>query len=155
MVLIAIVPNVVPLLILSGTMGILGISMKMSTAILFTIAFGIAVDDTIHFLSRLKTELKDGKSILYAIKRTYMTSGKAMIITTLILCIGFGVLGISSFQAVKMIGLMVSYTLFFALVCDLVLLPALIVLFYRDKKHKTLKEGITEEDEDPIQPSSN
>jgi hypothetical protein len=54
-----------------------------------------------------------------------------------------------------MIGLMVSYTLFFALVCDLVLLPALIVLFYRDKKHKTLKEGITEEDEDPIQPSSN
>lgn len=155
MVLIAIVPNVVPLLILSGTMGILGISMKMSTAILFTIAFGIAVDDTIHFLSRLKTELKEGKSILYAIKRTYMTSGKAMIITTLILCIGFGVLGISSFQAVKMIGLMVSYTLLFALICDLVLLPALIVLFYRDKKHKTLKEGITEEDEDPIQPSSN
>lgn len=158
MVLIAIVPNVVPLLILSGTMGMLGISMKMSTAILFTIAFGIAVDDTIHFLSRLRTELKAGKSILYAIKRTYMTSGKAMIITTLILCVGFGVLGVSSFQAVKMIGIMVSYTLFFALVCDLVLLPALIVLFYRDKKHKTLKDGIDEEEEgkpliDPSSPS--
>jgi predicted RND superfamily exporter protein len=148
MIIIAIVPNIVPLLVLSGTMGMLGISMKMSTAILFTIAFGIAVDDTIHFLSRFRTELKAGKSILYAIKRTYMTSGKAMIITTLILCIGFGVLGVSSFQAVKMIGLMVSYTLLFALICDLVLLPALIVLFYRDNKHKTLKDGIDEGNED-------
>ncbi len=156
MVLIAIVPNIVPLLVLSGTMGMLGISMKMSTAILFTIAFGIAVDDTIHFLSRFRTELKAGKSILYAIKRTYMTSGKAMIITTLILCIGFGVLGVSSFQAIKMIGLMVSYTLLIALICDLVLLPVLIVIFYRDKKHKTLQEGIDEgEDSKPlIDPSS-
>jgi predicted RND superfamily exporter protein len=151
MVVIAIVPNVVPLLVLSGTMGMLGIHMKMSTAILFTIAFGIAVDDTIHFLSRLRTELRADKSILYAIKRTYMTSGKAMIITTLILCIGFGVLGVSSFQAVKMIGIMVSYTLFFALVCDMVLLPALIVIFYRDKKHKTLKDGLNDEEGNEVE----
>lgn len=139
MIIIGIIPNIVPLLVLSGTMGILGINMKMSTAILFTVAFGIAVDDTIHFLSRFKLELSKNKSILYALKRTYLTSGKAMIITTILLIIGFGVLGLSSFYAVQVIGSMTSYALFFALVCDLIFLPVLIVLFYRDKTHKKLE----------------
>lgn len=133
MVLIGLIPNLIPLLILSGTMGYLGISMKMSTAILFTVAFGIAVDDTVHFLSKLRMEKRNEKSLLYAIKRTYLTTGKAMIIMTLLLCVGFCVLALSSFQALKIVGTMISFTLFFAMINEMILMPVLIMKFYKDK----------------------
>jgi predicted RND superfamily exporter protein len=133
MVLIGLIPNLIPLLILSGTMGYLGINMKMSTAILFTVAFGIAVDDTVHFLSKLRMEKRNEKSLLYAIKRTYLTTGKAMIIMTLLLCVGFCVLALSSFQALKIVGTMISFTLFFAMINEMILMPVLIMMFYKDK----------------------
>jgi predicted RND superfamily exporter protein len=133
MVLIGLIPNLIPLLILSGTMGYLGISMKMSTAILFTVAFGIAVDDTVHFLSKLRMEKRNEKSLLYAIKRTYLTTGKAMIIMTMLLCVGFCVLALSSFQALKVVGTMISFTLFFAMVNEMILMPVLIMMFYKDQ----------------------
>lgn len=133
MVLIGLIPNLIPLIILSGTMGYLGITMKMSTAILFTVAFGIAVDDTVHLLSKLRMEKREEKSLLYALKRTYLTTGKAMIIMTLLLCAGFGVLAMSSFQALKTVGTMISFTLFFAMINEMILMPVLIMLFYKDK----------------------
>lgn len=145
MVLIGIVVNIIPLVFLSGTMGYLGVSMKLSTAILFTIAFGIAVDDTIHFLSKLKMEMRNEKHVLYALKRTFLTTGKAMIITSILLCTGFLVLGLSSFQAVKMIGVMVSFTLFVALMCDMIILPVLIMVFYANKKKKEAPRPVLEE----------
>ena len=74
------------LVTIAGIMGLMGVELKISTAIIFTIAFGIAVDDTIHFLGKYKFELMKGKSPLYALKRSYLTTGKAMILTTLILC---------------------------------------------------------------------
>jgi predicted RND superfamily exporter protein len=114
-------------------MGYLGITMKMSTAILFTVAFGIAVDDTVHLLSKLRMEKREEKSLLYALKRTYLTTGKAMIIMTLLLCAGFGVLAMSSFQALKTVGTMISFTLFFAMINEMILMPVLIMLFYKDK----------------------
>lgn len=144
MVLIGVLVNIIPLVFLSGSMGYFGVSMKMSTAILFTIAFGIAVDDTIHFVSKIKMEMRDNKSVLYALKRTFLTTGKAMIITSILLCSGFMVLGLSSFQAVKMIGFMVALTLFFALICDLILLPVLIMMFYRVKNKKVALEPLEE-----------
>lgn len=134
--LISIVPNVLPLIFIAGIMGFTGIELKTTTAIIFTIAFGIAVDDTIHFLGKFKYELMKGHSKLYALKRSYLTTGKAMILTTLILCAGFLLLVFSSFLGTFYMGLMLCITLFVALVADLTILPVLLLVFYNPKKKK-------------------
>jgi hypothetical protein len=139
-IIISIIPNILPLILVAGIMGYFGIALKTSTAIIFTIAFGIAVDDTIHFLGKFKTELSKGRSKIYALKRSYITTGKAMILTTLILCSGFLLLLMSSFLGTFYMGLLLSLTLFFALILDLTLLPVLLMLFYKPK-NKKIKEG--------------
>lgn len=134
MIFIALIPNILPLLIIGGLMGFTGIDLKVSSSIIFTIAFGIAVDDTIHFLSRFRIELDKGKSKLYALKRSYLSTGKAIFLTTLVLCMGFAGMISSSFQSVFVIGLLTTITLFTALIFDLFLLPFLIVAFYQTPK---------------------
>lgn len=136
-VLIALVPNVLPLIMLAAILGYLGIQLKVSTAIIFTISFGIAVDDTIHFMSKLKLELNKGKNFLYALKRTYLSTGRAIILTTLILCSGFLLLMFSDFLGTFYIGLLISCTLFFALLADLFFLPVLLLIFYKKKDQST------------------
>ncbi len=135
-VLITMVTNLFPLLFIAGLMGFAGIELKTSTAIIFTIAFGIAVDDTIHFLGKFKYELLKGKGKLYALKRSYLTTGKAMILTTLILCAGFLLLIFSDFLGTLYLGVLMCITLFVALIADITLLPVLLLLFYRPKKRK-------------------
>jgi len=137
MILITLIPNVIPLLLVAGIMGTLGITLKLSSSVIFTVAFGIAVDDTIHFISKLKMELAKGKSKLYAIKRTYFSTGKAIIITTLILISGFLTLLWSSFGGTYYIGLFVGLTLLFALIIDLTLLPVFILLFYKQGEQES------------------
>ena len=114
-------------------MGIAGIELKISTSIVFSIAFGIAVDDTIHFISKLKFELSQGSSVFYAVKRTYLSTGKAIIITSLLLVGGFSTLLLSNFQGTFYLGFLVSLTLFVAVFADLLLLPVLVVMFYKKK----------------------
>lgn len=135
-VLIALIPNVLPLLAIGGVMGFSGMDLKVSTSIIFTIAFGIAVDDTIHFMSKLKMELNKGKSLLYALKRTYISTGKAIVVTSIILCSGFISLVFSTFASTFYVGVLVSITLFFAVLADLTLLPALLIDFYKPKRIK-------------------
>ncbi|HEY1040323.1 MAG TPA: MMPL family transporter, partial [Bacteroidia bacterium] len=89
MVLVFILPNFIPMLIIAGFMGFAGIELKAATSLVFSIAFGIATDDTIHFISRFKIELGYGKSLMYAFKRTYFETGKPIILTTFILIGGF------------------------------------------------------------------
>ncbi len=134
MVFITLIPNVIPLIIIAGIMGYFGITLKLSTSIVFTIAFGIAVDDTLHFISKFRLELAKGKSKLYALKRTYLSTGKALIITSIILSGGFLTLILSDFGGTFYTGLLVSLTLVFALVIDLTLLPVLITIFYKTGK---------------------
>jgi len=134
--LISIVPNIIPLVVIAGVMGYVGVELKISTAIIFTIAFGIAVDDTIHLLGKFKYELLKGRSKVYALKRSYMTTGKAMILTTFILCAGFALLIFSSFLGTFYLGVMLCIALFVALIADLTLLPVLILLFYKPRKKK-------------------
>jgi len=133
-VLVSLIANILPLLVVAGVMGLTGLSMKLSTTIVFTIAFGIAVDDTIHFLSKLRIELRKGKSMLYAIKSTYLSAGKAIVLTSLVLCGGFLTLSLSSFLGTFYLGLLVSITLFMAVLSDLFLLPALLILTARKPK---------------------
>jgi predicted RND superfamily exporter protein len=123
---ILLIPNVIPLVWMLGLMFLLGIEFKLTTAILFSIAFGIAVDDTIHFMSKLKTELSTGKSLHYAIKRTFIEAGRAIILTSVILVMGFGLLAFSQFGVTHFTGLLISFTLVFALAADLFLLPVLL-----------------------------
>jgi hypothetical protein len=105
MIPLTILPNLFPLLIVAGIMGFTGIPLKVSTSIIFNIAFGIAVDDTIHFLARVRSLLGEGLSVNYAVKRTFLTTGKAMIVTTLILSGGFLTLIFSDFLGTHYIGL--------------------------------------------------
>lgn len=134
MMIISLVPNIFPLVFIGGLMGYLGVDLKISTAIIFTIAFGIAVDDTIHLLGKFKYELMKGKGVVYALRRSYLTTGKAMILTTLILCSGFLLLVFSSFLGTFYLGIMLCLALIMALIADLTVLPVLILLFYKPKK---------------------
>lgn len=133
MVILTIIPNLIPLVIVGGIMGGIGIPLKVSTSIVFNIAFGIAVDDTIHFLARVRTFLREGLSPIYAVKRTFLTTGKAMVVTTLILSGGFLTLILSDFLGTYYIGLLISLTLFIALIAEMLISPLIIFYFYRKK----------------------
>ena len=134
MALIAIIPNLLPIIFIGGLMGLLGIELKSSTSIIFTIAFGIATDDTVHFLGRLKLELLKGKSMLYALKRTYLSTGKAVVVTSLILAAGFMTLMTSGFESTFLFGLLVSITILIAVLTDLLLFPLLVIWLIKNKK---------------------
>lgn len=142
MIIVTLIPNLIPLLIIAGIMGLFGIYLKLSTSIIFTIAFGIAVDDTIHFISKLKIELDKGKSLLYAVKNTFLYTGKAIIITSLILAGGFLTLIFSTFGGTFYTGLLVSLTLVFAVIADLCLLPVLLLMVFKNKAAKRIEKGM-------------
>lgn len=131
---VALIPNILPLVITSGFMGFTGIDLKISTSIIFIIGFGIAVDDTIHLLSRYRVELARGRHVLYALKRSYLSGGKAIILASVIILSGFITMIGSSFQSILYIGLLITILLFSALLSDLFLLPALIIITSKKKK---------------------
>ena len=134
MVLVFIIPNIIPLIIIGGIMGFAGIELKAATSLVFSIAFGIATDDTIHFISRLKIELGYGKSLVYAFKRTYFETGKPIVLTTFILLGGFMSLMLSSFQSTFYFGFLICITVIVAVAADMFLLPVLLFLIYGKKK---------------------
>lgn len=134
MVVVFIIPNLVPLAVIAGLMGYLGIELKSATSLVFSIALGIATDDTIHFISRLKIELAYGKSLLYAFKRTFFETGKPILLTTFILCGGFISLMSSNFQSIYYFGFLICVTIVIALIADLLLLPVLLFWLYGKQK---------------------
>lgn len=134
MVIVFIVPNLIPLLVIAGIMGFMGIELKSATALVFSIALGIATDDTIHFISRLKIELAYGKTLIYAFKRTFFETGKPIVLTTFILFGGFISLMSSNFESTFYFGFLICVTIVIALIADLLLLPVLLFMLYRHKK---------------------
>jgi len=132
MIFVSLVPNLLPLLVTAGLMGYLGIPIKPSTILVFSIAFGISVDDTIHFLAKYRQELiankwRVRKSVYNALKET----GISMFYTSIVLFFGFLVFVISSFGGTKALGGLVSVTLLFAMMSNLLLLPALLLSLER------------------------
>ena len=127
MVLVSMIPNLIPLIITSAIMGFFGIPIKPSTILVFSIAFGISIDDTIHFLAKYRQELKVNnnirKSAIVAIRET----GVSMIYTSIILFFGFSIFVASNFGGTQALGILVSVTLFFAMLANLVLLPSLLL----------------------------
>jgi len=134
MTLIVLVPNLLPILVVAGVMGLAGVNMKVSTSIIFTIAFGIAVDDTIHFISKLKLSLGHEPNLFKAVRRTYLLAGKAVVVTSLILVGGFCTLLFSQFDGTFYVGLLIGLTLLFGVVAELTLLPLLILDIYGRRK---------------------
>ena len=123
--IVSIIPNIVPLLVGAAAMGILGINLDAPTSMVFAISFGIAVDDTIHFLSKLKLELNKGKSLESALKVTTIETGRAIIVTTIILFFGFLILLFSNTPGMNYVGLLISLTLISAVISDLLMIPIL------------------------------
>ena len=133
--LISLVPNVIPLLVVGGAMGYFGIVLKPSTALIFSLAFGIAVDDTIHFLAKYRILSREGLPFEQAVHRTLQYTGKAILFTSLILMSGFLVFTLSSFGGTKNMGALTALTLAVALVANLLTLPALLYRFAPRGKH--------------------
>jgi predicted RND superfamily exporter protein len=131
MLIIALVVNFIPLLFGGAMIGFLGIQLDAGIAIMFSVIFGIAVDDTIHYLSRYKLCIQQGLSKEDAIRRTTLETGKALIYTSLVLFFGFLNLIFSASPPTFTIGLLISFTLFSALIADLFVLPALILRFIK------------------------
>jgi len=137
MILISLVPNLLPLVITAGLMGFLGIPIKPSTILIFSIAFGISVDDTIHFLAKYRQELTANrwhikKSVYSALRET----GVSMFYTSIVLFFGFSVFIISSFGGTQAMGGLVSATLLFAMLSNLILLPSLLLSLERNIANK-------------------
>ena len=125
MALISVVPNIIPMMMMAAVMGFFQVSLRPSTAMTFAIAFGIAVDDTLHYLTRYRMELSD-RHYQKANDATMMSTGVAMMSTTAILVSGFMVLTLSEFTFSIQFGILSSITILSALIGDLTFLPALL-----------------------------
>lgn len=137
MIIVSLIPNLLPLLVTAGLMGFLGVPIKPSTILVFSIAFGISVDDTIHFLAKYRQELqanhwKIRKSVYAALRET----GVSMFYTSIVLFFGFSVFTISSFGGTVALGALVSITLLFAMLSNLLLLPSLLLSLERNIANK-------------------
>lgn len=132
MILVSLAPNILPLLITAGLMGYLGVPIKPSTILVFSIAFGISVDDTIHFLAKYRQELivnnwRIKKSVYGALRET----GVSMFYTSIVLFFGFSTFTLSSFGGTVALGALVSATLLFAMLSNLLLLPSMLLSLER------------------------
>ena len=142
MIVISLTPNLLPLLITAGAMGYLGVPIKPSTILVFSIAFGISVDDTIHFLAKYRQELiacrwSVKKSVFAALRET----GISMFYTSIVLFFGFSVFTTSNFGGTVAMGALVSGTLLLAMMANLLLLPVLLLSLERNiANKKVLKE---------------
>jgi len=132
--LISIIPNIIPVAMTMGAMGLFGINLDTATVMIASVATGIAVDDTIHFLNRFKHEVRDGATYEEAITTTFRTTGKAAVITSLTLVLGFWCLLFASFKPTIYFGLLSGITMITAIFGDLFLLPAGLVTFLSRKK---------------------
>jgi len=121
----SLVTNLIPIFTVLGVLSWLGVSIRPPTAMTFSVALGIAVDDSLHFLLRYRRELKEGMNRVEAIRATIMNTGSALMITTTILVSGFSVLLLSAFLPTYQFGLLSAGMIGTALLCDLTLLPAL------------------------------
>lgn len=137
MLLISIIPNIIPLMITGGIMGYFGIPLKPSTALIFSIAFGISVDNSIHFLAKYRQELfANNFNVKLAVSNSLKETGASIIYTSIILFFGFVIFAASEFGGTVNLGKLTSITLLFAMFANLVVLPALLLQFDSGKRNK-------------------
>jgi hypothetical protein len=122
------IPNVLPLLVVLGVLGHAGRHLETLSAMVFSLGLGIAVDDTIHYLARYCEEVRGGRSPEDAVRAASGGTGRAIVMTSLVLILGFGVLLSSRFPPNQLLAGLASVVIAAALVADLVVLPALLLL---------------------------
>ena len=128
MILVSIIPNLLPLLLTAGIMGFFDIPLKPSTILVFGIAFGLSVDDTVRFLAQYREELKKNNwKIRKSVYATFNDAGLSMFYTSIVLFFGFSVFMLSSFGGTIALGGLISLTLLFGMLSNLMLLPALVL----------------------------
>ncbi|SEP88590.1 efflux RND transporter permease subunit [Flavobacterium urocaniciphilum] len=154
MIFVALIPNLLPLLATAGLMGYLGIPIKPSTILVFGIAFGLSVDDTIRFLAQYRQELiRNNWKIKKSIFSTLDEEGPSMFYTSFVLLFGFSVFTLSEFGGTVALGGLVSITLLFGMLTNLILLPSLVLSLNRSianqQELKELTMDVLENNEDP------
>lgn len=148
MIIISLVPNLIALMITAGIMGYLGIDLKPSTALIFSITFGISVDNSIRFLAKYRQEqLANGFFVPVSVSESILETGKSIIYTSIVLFAGFILFAFSSFGGTIALGVLTSTTLVISMFTNLILLPALIMTF--DKTKKSTGEKLLIDDFDP------
>ena len=145
MVSVSLLPNLIPLLFTAALMGYLEIPIKPSTILVFSIAFGISVDDTIHFLAKYRQELDlQGWNIRRSVLVALREVGVSMVYTSIVLFSGFSIFISSTFGGTKALGMLVSFTLLVAMFSNLVLLPSLLLTLERKLTTKAFKDASVE-----------
>ena len=129
--LLSILPNVAPLVVTLGYLGLRGYTINMSNVIVFAISLGVAVDDTIHFLARFRHEAQGESDVNAALRRTCLGTGRAVLMTTILIVCGMAILLLSSFVPTRRFAELAAVTMCSALLGDLLLLPAMLKLFWR------------------------
>jgi len=143
MVILSLIPNLLPLIFTAAFMGFTGIPIKASTILVFSIAFGISVDNTIHFLTKYRQELSaTGWNIQRSVKRALRETGVSMLYTFVVLFFGFGVYSVSRFGGTAALGILVSLTLLVAIASNLILLPSLLIGLERLTTTKAFREPL-------------
>ena len=127
--ILSMIPNLIPLAMTLGLMGLMDISLNYTTAPLAAIALGLAIDDTIHFLARFRMEFRKEKIYSKAIYNTIISVGKPILISSIVLTAGFCIFLFSNFQPTQNMGILISFTVISAVFADLILLPVLLFLF--------------------------
>ena len=145
MVVMSLIPNILPLIFTAAIMGFTGIPIKASTILVFSIAFGISVDNTIHFLAKYRQELKmTGWNIRRSVKLALRETGVSMMYTFVVLFFGFGVYSVSQFGGTAALGVLVSLTLLIAITSNLILLPSLLIGLERLLTTRSFREPLLE-----------
>jgi len=140
MVLVALIPNIIPQVITAAIMGYFGIPIKASTILVFSIAFGISVDGTIHYLAKYRQELQGTNwSIRSSAVLALQETGQSMIYNAIILFFGFGIFALSNFGGTVALGILVSITLLAAMLSNLILLPSLLLTLDKHTTNKTFQ----------------
>ena len=141
MVLVALIPNIIPQIITAAIMGYFGIPIKASTILVFSIAFGISVDGTIHYLAKYRQELQGTNwSIRSSAVLALQETGQSMIYNAIILFFGFGIFALSDFGGTVALGILVSITLLAAMLSNLILLPSLLLTLDKHTTNKTFQD---------------
>ena len=135
MILISLIPNLIALMITAGLMGYFNIPLKASTALIFSITFGISVDNSIRFLAKYRQELlSTGFFVPRAVSESILETGKSIVYTSIVLFAGFIIFAFSDFGGTVALGLLTSTTLIISMFTNLILLPALIMTFDKPKR---------------------
>ena len=148
MIAISLIPNLIPLIMIAGLMGYFDIALRPSTVLIFSVVFGISVDDSIHFLAKYRQELfANNFFVPMAISKSIRETGASMIYTSVVLFAGFIIFSFSEFTSTKMLGVLTSTTLLIAMFANLIVLPALLMVFDDGKRKKDAHPLIEHYDE--------